>query len=152
MFCKETVFGAELHALLLTTDCGFCCYVICLYIYFVIQRSNRLLHVDCRQLTVRVIMTVAVKIVKLNLFHWLLSYGISGIYTVSRKKEAVSFQYIFGIFKDTSIWDIWQSDFTDYGKKWKSIKKCKTYSRKATGLFFSGHGVEVIYHTCISCL
>jgi len=24
----------------------------------------------------------------------------------------------------------------------KSIKKCKTYSRKATGLFFPGHGVD----------
>ena len=28
-------------------------------------------------------------------------------------------------------------------KLWKSIKKCKTYSRKATGLCFSGHGVEL---------
>ena len=27
-------------------------------------------------------------------------------------------------------------------KLWKSIKKCKTYSRKATGLFFTGHGVD----------
>ena len=27
-------------------------------------------------------------------------------------------------------------------KLWKLIKKCKTYSRKATGLFFTGHGVE----------
>jgi len=28
-------------------------------------------------------------------------------------------------------------------KLWKSIKKCKTYSRKATGLFFS----DTVYNT-----
>ena len=27
-------------------------------------------------------------------------------------------------------------------KSWKSINKCKTCSRKATGLFFLGHGVD----------
>ena len=32
-------------------------------------------------------------------------------------------------------------------KLWKSIKKCKTYSRKATGLFFTGHGVSMYYPT-----
>jgi len=42
-------------------------------------------------------------------------------------------------------------------KLWKSIKKCKTFSRKATGLFFSGHSVHITVtflwfnSNCLSC-